>query len=528
MTNKISNWIDSNFLKLGSKLQISYLPPLMIYFSAGIAGLTGIAGTFFVKDNLGLSAQFLAGLEFWITIPWTLKIVIGNFVDLFWRYKAGIVFLGAGFLAASLGIMVGLLLPDRAAMIAIMSPESWYVVSALFAPIGYVIQDVVADAMTVEAVPLINSDGKFFTEEEQKRMHMTIQTLGRVAIIGGTLLVAIVNVWMFPGGTETLPEAEKLVVYRRIYEMALVIPAISVAGIVLAAWLNRRAARSLAMNQVQARPNWWILGGGLTFGLISLLVGLNSWVFGQEIVFIFSMVIIVWLMMKLMSDMQPGARATLLGTAILVFAFRSIPSPGPGISWWMIDVLHFDQSFIAKLSVIGGMVSLAGLFVFRRFMAKKSMTYIIVVLAIVSTLLSLPSLGMYYGLHLWTAAQTDGIVDARFIAVVNTALESPLGQIAMVPMLAWIAHSTPSHQKATFFAVMASFTNLSLAFAQLFSKYLNQFYIVTREVKDSTGLIVIPADYSELGQLLLFATLSGLVMPLGAIVVVRLLRWRSV
>jgi hypothetical protein len=30
-------------------------------------------------------------------------------------------------------------------------------------------------------------------------------------------------------------------------------------------------------------------------------------------------------------------------------------------------------------------------------------------------------------------------------------------------MLAWIAHSAPSHLKATFFAVMASFTNLSLA-----------------------------------------------------------------
>ena len=47
------------------------------------------------------------------------------------------------------------------------------------------------------------------------------------------------------------------------------------------------------------------------------------------------------------------------------------------------------------------------------------------------------------------------MVDARFIALVDTALESPLGQIAMIPMLAWIANSAPEKLKATYFAVMA-------------------------------------------------------------------------
>ena len=46
--------------------------------------------------------------------------------------------------------------------------------------------------------------------------------------------------------------------------------------------------------------------------------------------------------------------------------------------------------------------------------------------------------------------RTGGVVDARFIALVNTALESPLGQIAMIPMLAWIARSAPANLKATY------------------------------------------------------------------------------
>ena len=43
---------------------LSYLPPLTVYLAAGISGLTGIAGTFFVKDYLDLPAEFLAMLGF--------------------------------------------------------------------------------------------------------------------------------------------------------------------------------------------------------------------------------------------------------------------------------------------------------------------------------------------------------------------------------------------------------------------------------------------------------------------------------
>src|SRR3972149_1228873 len=117
-------WIDDKILEIGRELRLSYLPPLMVYMAAGISGLTGIVGTFFVKDYLGLSAEFLAALGFWGGIPWALKMPIGHLVDLIWRWKAWLVFLGAGLIAASLLIMVGLL-TDRAAMVAVMPAEAW-------------------------------------------------------------------------------------------------------------------------------------------------------------------------------------------------------------------------------------------------------------------------------------------------------------------------------------------------------------------------------------------------------------------
>ncbi|MCC7483523.1 MAG: hypothetical protein IT529_00910 [Burkholderiales bacterium] len=533
----ILRWIDVNILALGRELRLSYLPPLMVYVAYGISGLTGIVGTFFVKEYLGLSAEFLAALGFWAGIPWALKMPLGHLVDLLWRWKSVLVFVGAGLIAASLAIMVGLL-ADRATMTAVMSAEAWYVLAALLSPVGYVVQDVVADAMTVEAVPRVHPDGRPVSQEERKLMNTTMQTLGRVALIGGLALVAAINLYMF-AGVEQLSEAEKLAVYRKIYTAAMVIPLVSVLGVVLAAFLRRRAIRqlrSLGMDEAGARravtghedppaPNWWILGGSLVFVAFTLGMGFGSLPFNQEIIFAGSMGIVVFLIGRLTRELEPEARATLLGTAIVIFVYRAIPGPGEGLTWWMIDELRFDQQFLAVLSLIGSVLTLFGMFIFRRFMAERSIAYVVGFLTLVGAALSLPILGIYHGLHRFTAALTGGVVDAHFIILVNTALESPLGQIAMIPMLAWIANSAPASLKATYFAIMASFSNLALSASQLGTKYLNHVFVVTREVRDAAaGAIRVAADYSQLGDILLVQIAIGLVLPFSAIALVRALR----
>ena len=533
-------WIDVNILALGRELRLSYLPPLMVYVAYGISGLTGIVGTFFVKEYLGLSAAVLAALGFWAGIPWALKMPLGHLVDLIWRWKSGLVFLGAGLIAASLLIMVGLL-TDRAAMVAVMPAEAWFVLSVLLSPIGYVVQDVVADAMTVEAVPRVDEHGKPVPQEARKLMNTTMQTLGRVALISGLALVAAINLYLFTG-VERLSEAEKIAVYRQIYLTALVIPFISVAGVALAWLLRRRELYRLVgqgMDRARARrlleapeeppaPNWWILGGSLAFVAFTLGMGFGNFAYNQEVILAGSLAIILFLIVKLTRELEPEARATLIGTAAVIFFFRAIPGPGEGLTWWMIDVLKFDQRFLAVLSLIASMLTLFGMFVFRRFMAVRSIAYVVGFLTIVGMVLSFPIVGLYYGLHHWTASITGGVVDARFIVVVNTALESPLGQIAMIPMLAWIANSAPQNLKATYFAIMASFTNLALSASQLGTKYLNQLYVIAREVKDAaTGAVQTPADYGQLGELLIVQVAIALLLPFAAILIVRAsgLRW---
>jgi hypothetical protein len=532
--NPIWRWFDDTFLDLGRQFRWSYLPPLMVYLAAGVSGLTAIVGTFFIKDYLDLSAAFLAGLAFWAGIPWILKMPIGHLVDLIWRRKALLVYIGASLIAASILVMYGII-AHTSAMAEILKPEAWFVIATILAPTGYVLQDVVADAMTVEAVPTVDKQGNPYSERDIKTMHVTMQTLGRVAIIGGFVAVAMLNVTMFDG-VEDMSEETKVGIYANIYLLALVIPLISVTGVILGEIMLRRRARQMEAQghdhssidkllfapEAETSPNWWILGGSLVFAIFTIGMGVSDVPLAQEIIFVGSMSIVLFLMYRLLLELEADARQMLIGTAIIIFVFRAVPLTGPGVAWFEIDELGFDQQFLSILSLIASALTLIGMFVLRPMIAKHSIAFVIVILTIAAGLLSLPNIGLYYGVHEWTSAHTAGVVDARFIALIDTALESPLGQIAMIPMLAWIAQNAPPHLKATFFAVMASFTNLALSASSLGTRYMNEIYTVTREVRDRvTDAIQSTADYSELGWLLISVALIGLIAPLLTVVVIQ-------
>ncbi len=527
-------WFGRTFIDIFRQLRWSFLPPLMVYFAAGISGLTAIVGTFFVKEYLGLSAAFLAALTFWAGLPWALKMPLGHLVDLVWRWKALLVYLGAALIAASLGIMYALIIHTEA-MRQLLSVEAWFVVSSLLAPAGYVVQDTVADAMSVEAVPRVGADGQPLSEEETKSLHTTMQTLGRIALIGGLVFVALLNIVMF-AGVENLEQKLKAGVYARIYLMAFAIPLVSVSGVMLSQVMLAARARRLREQGLNAdeadrlvyspgqstEPNYWMFGGGAAFVALTLAIGISDIPLGQELVFCGSMAIIAVLIYQLVQKLPRAKAQALIGTALIIFVFRAVPLPGAGATWFLIDQLRFDQQFLSVLSLIASCLTLLGMVLLRPLMASRSIAYIIVLLTLASGVLALPNIGLYYGIQEWTARLTGGVVDARFIAIIETTLESPLGQIAMIPLLTWIARNAPADLKATFFAVMASFTNMALTASSLLTKYMNQIFLVTREVKDPvTGAIQTPADYSQLGWLLITVATIGVLAPLLTVFLVQ-------
>lgn len=527
----LSRAFDAIVIDLARQMRWSFLPPLMVYFAFGCSTVTAIVGTFFVKEYLDFSAAYLAGLVFWAGLPWALKMPLGHLVDIIWRWKSALIYLGAGLVAASVAIMY-LVLTRAGMMQAVMPVGHWYILSYILSPCGLVLQDAVADAMSIEAVPTHDEHGREIDKDRSKAMHTTMQTLGRFALISGTVAVALINIWQF-SGIEALPQPEKARIYARIYGLALIIPVISVSGVWLGGFMALRQRRALEARGLDpdaipgfdappdTRPNpWYFIGGGL-FVALTLTVGLSGIPYGQEIIFAGSMAIVLFLMRQLIARLPKAQARMLVGTALIIFVFRATPLPGQGQTWFEIDILQFDQQFLSVLSLITSVLTLAGMLALRPLIAHRPIATIIVLLTVAAGVLSLPNIGLYYGIQTWTAAMTGGVVDARFIAILDTAVESPLGQIAMIPMLAWIARNAPKDLKATFFAVMASFTNLALSAAALGTKYLNEVFIVTREVRDG-GIVTTPADYTQLGHLLLTVAGITVIVPLLVVLFVQM------
>jgi hypothetical protein len=490
----------------------SYLPPLMVYLAAGVSGFTSIIETFFIKDRLGLSAAFLAGLAFWAGLPWALKMPLGHLVDLYWRRKSVFVYIGAGIMTISLLIMVGLTgYTDR--MGGFLNLETWYVIATMLSPVGFVLQDVVADAMTVEAVSVVDTKGTPLPEAQVQRMHITVQTLGRIAIIGGSALVAGLGGWL-----------AKSLSYVVMYWISLIIPLISVAGVVLAKFTQMRSPSTSRLAGRAAgfkgtargdppsgeadhtlQPNWTILGGSSLFVVIALIFGISDLTYRKEFILLGSLGVILYLMKKILGTLSPAKRREIIGIAVIIFVFRSMPTFGAGAGWWEIDVLEFDEAFFGTLRQISSILVILGLFGLRAWMARRPLPYLVVFLSVYGAVMMLPFIGMFYGLHEWT--RTTFGFGARTIAIIDTMADSPMGQVAMVPMLAWIAREAPDDQKATYFAVMAAFTNLALSASNLATEYINKIFVIER------------GQYDELGMLMITVTVISLILPILSVLI---------
>jgi hypothetical protein len=303
------------------------------------------------------------------------------------------------------------------------------------------------------------------------------------------------------------------------YKISLVIPLISIAGVVTGGWMQRRRIKAfyrqgssdakghslMAVETHDLKPNWFILGGSGLFVGMTLAIGLSSLAIKKEIIFLGSLVIIVFLIHLVLRELAAEKRREIIGIAVIIFVFRAMPTAGAGASWWQIDVLGFDESFFGTLRQISAILTIVGLFALRGWMSRRPIPYLVVFLSIYSTVMLLPFIGMYHGLHEWTT-RTFGF-GARTIAIIDTMADSPLGQVAMVPMLAWIAKEAPQHQKATYFAIMAAFTNLALSASQLATKYLNMIFVIER------------GQYAALGALLMWVAIIGLIVPITAVLI---------
>jgi hypothetical protein len=348
--------------------------------------------------------------------------------------------------------------------------------------IGTVLQDVVADAMSTEVVERRDAAGNPRPEAEIRAELGMVQVLGRLALSFGIFAVAYLAGYL----ASVLP-------YEQVFLIGLVVPAISVTGVSL---VRLETSEQLPID-------WRILGGGIAFGAVTVALGVGAIPFAQEIVFAISMIVISALLVLVTRELEPETRRSILFATIVIFVFRATPLTGEGTRWFQIDVLGFDEEFFGVLDQIASTLAIVGMWLLSATVSRREIAWTLMWLTVIYTLLSLPSLGLYYGLHHWTERNFG--FGAQTIAVIDTAAASPFAQLSMIPLLTLIAIYAPPGRRATWFALMASLMNLALVAGQLQTKYLNQIFHVDR------------GQYGELGWLMITVLAIGFIAPIAVI-----------
>ena len=183
---------DNLLLPLRS-IKRSYLPLLAIYFAYGCSTFSGIAESFFVKEHLDLSAQALMMIGVWLSLPWTIKMVFGQFVDsipIAGSRRRSYIFIAA-FLMATGSILMAGLAGSWPIVMQLGSKNAIFIASSLITIIGVVLQDVVADAMSVEVVEREGRDKEAINQDLAM-----VQLLGRLSLSIGMFLVAGLGGWL--------------------------------------------------------------------------------------------------------------------------------------------------------------------------------------------------------------------------------------------------------------------------------------------------------------------------------------------
>lgn len=442
----------------------AYLPVLVTYFCYGASAITGVALVFFQKDAIGLTPAEVAGIGFWVGLPWSMKMVAGVASDVYPILGSRRV---AYLLLGALCSLVGYL-----ALATVIETKGAFLLAMVLVAVGFMIQDVVADALSVEVAE---------TDEEIGQ----IQALGRMALLVGSISVGYLGGWL---AGRIGPQG--------VFAVAMILPLI-VAG--SAASVRRRASARVVPTDggpLAGGKARLVMGVGLSYAALGVLLEAFNVPFAQEIILVVSGALIGLLLNRV------GISRGVVVAACVIFLFRATPGVGQGYTYWAIDRLGFDQEFLGILAQASSILSLTGLLVFRKTIINRPVSFTLFWVVLAGSVLYLPTIGLFYGANEWLG------ISPRTFAFIDTTISAPLGQLTMVPILVLIAKTAPPGAEATMFAIMASLMNLALSASELFTRHVNTAFDVTQQ------------DYSNLGRLMITVGVIGL-LPLMALPLLR-------
>jgi folate/biopterin transporter len=406
---------------LGNEPNAELIAILTVYFVQGILGLSRLAVSFFLKDELLLSPVEVSALLGIVFLPWMIKPVFGFISD-------GLPIFG--YRRRPYLILSGILGTVSWVSLATIVHSSWAATLAIaLGSLSVAMSDVIVDSLVVERV-----------RGESQAKAGSLQSLCWGASAIGGLITAYFSGLLLQYFTT-----------RTVFGITALFPLI-VSGV---AWL---IAESPVSKDTQDTNHSNSLSIKHQLGQLRQAITQKR----------------IWL---------PTA---------FIFIWQATPNAESAFFYFSTNELHFEPEFLGRVNLVTSFASLAGVWIFQRFLKSIPFRVIFAWSTVLSSLL-----GMTMLLLVTHTNRLLGI-DDHWFSLGDSLILSVMGKIAFMQVMVLAARLCPSGVEATLFALLMSIFNSAGTVSQALGALITYWLGITATNFESLWLLVLITNLSTL------------------------------
>lgn len=419
---------------------------LTVYFVQGALGLSRLAVTFFLKDDLHLSPTETGVITGLTTLPWVIKPLYGFLSDGFplFGYRRRSYLVLAGLIGCFSWICLG----------SIINDTSWAVVGIIAGSASIAVSDVVADSIVVEKSRDMTRESGVLLAEEGKTSTSAAGDLQSLCW-GSAAVGGILSAYFSGSLLQTVPPKT---VFLLTSVFPLMISAVSLLIVEKKIEKEESASFGIVINNIKNQ-------------------------FGQ-----------------LFTTFKNPA---IYLPVLFIFLWQATPSPDSAMFYFTTNELKFQPEFLGQIRLAANIAALGGVLAYRNWLKDISVKSVIFWCTLVSVPLGLTQLLLTSHLN-----RELGIPDQLF-ALTDTVVLSVLGQIAFMPTLALAASLCPPGVEGTLFASLMSINNAAGTVGSELGAGLTSALKITENNFDNLSLLVGFCNLSSLIPLLFINQLLG-------------------
>ncbi|MEH1790874.1 folate/biopterin family MFS transporter [Nostoc sp.] len=406
---------------LGNEPNAELIAILTVYFVQGILGLSRLAVSFFLKDELLLSPVQVSALLGIVFLPWMIKPVFGFISD-------GLPIFG--YRRRPYLILSGILGTASWVSLSTIVHTSWAATLAIaLSSLSVALSDVIVDSLVVERA-----------RGESQATAGSLQSLCWGASAIGGLITAYFSGLLLQYFTT-----------RTVFGITAFFPLI-VSGV---AWLIAESPiqkDSQDSNQTNPLP----------------------------------------IKHQLKQLRQAITQKTIWLPTAFVFIWQATPNADSAFFYFSTNELHFEPEFLGRVHLVTSFASLAGVWIFQRFLKSIPFRVIFAWSTVLSSIL-----GMTMLLLVTHTNRLLGI-DDHWFSLGDSLILTVMGKITFMQVMVLAARLCPPGVEATLFALLMSVFNSAGTVSQAFGALITYWLGITATNFESLWLLVVITNLSTL------------------------------